>query len=150
MLDAFMHRAPPSTARIPIVYCREWSAAPKPDLKNQRRVLEDFCAARGVAGVQFGVNLKRPKFVALMDRIEARQVSHLVTAHKDRPVRFGFQWFEHFGAEHATELLVLNNKHLSPEQEMVQDLLAIGHQFFCAAGNYRNKLKEALAQDISK
>jgi putative resolvase len=54
-------------------------------LKNQRRVLEDFCAARGVANVEFveevggGLNLKRPKFVALIDRIEARQVSHLVT-----------------------------------------------------------------------
>jgi hypothetical protein len=56
-----------------------------------------------------------------MDRIEARQ--DLIIAHKDRPVRFGFSWFERLCAEHRTELLVLNNEQLSAEQEMVQDLL---------------------------
>jgi predicted site-specific integrase-resolvase len=92
---------------------------------HKRRVLEDFCAARWVANVEFveevggGLNLKRPKFVALMDRVEARQVSHLIIAHKDRLVRFGFSWFGRFCAEHGTELLVLNQEQLSPEQEMV-------------------------------
>jgi hypothetical protein len=39
-----------------------------------------------------GLNLKRPKFVAIMDRIEAREVSQLIVAHEDRWVRFGFPW----------------------------------------------------------
>lgn len=30
-----------------IAYCRVSSAAQKPDLRNQRGVLEEFCAARG-------------------------------------------------------------------------------------------------------
>ena len=68
MLDAFMRRTPPDIARAAVTYCRVSSAAQKPDLKNQRRVLEDFCAARGIANVEFveevggGLNLKRPKF----------------------------------------------------------------------------------------
>jgi len=88
-----MRRDVPRAARSPVACCQVSSAAQKPDLKNQRRVLEHFCAARGVANVEFveevggGLNLKRPKFVTLMDRIEARQVSHLIIAHKDRPVR---------------------------------------------------------------
>jgi putative resolvase len=41
-----------------------------------------------------------------------RQVSHLIIAHKDRLVRFGFPWFERFCAEHGTELMVLNNEQL--------------------------------------
>jgi predicted site-specific integrase-resolvase len=159
LLDAFMRREPPQTTRTPVAYCRVSSAAQKPDLKNQRRVLEEFCAARGVANVEFieevggGLNLKRPKFVALMDRIEARQVSHLIVAHKDRLVRFGFPWFERLCAEHGTELLVLNNEQLSPEQEMVQDLLTIVHCFSARLDglrNYRKKLNEALAEDIRK
>jgi putative resolvase len=87
-----------------------------------------------------------------MDRIEARQVSHLVIAHKDRLVRFGFQWFERFCAEHGTESLVLNNEQLSPEQELVQDLLTIVHCLYArryGLRNCRKKLKEALAQDIN-
>jgi putative resolvase len=158
-LDAFMRRSPSSSAtRVPIAYCRVSSAAQRPDLKNQRRVLEDFCAARGVANAEFveevggGLNLKRPKFVAIMDRIEAGEVSHLIVAHEDRLVRFGFPWFERFCAEHGAELLVLNNEQLSPEQEMVQDLLTIVHCFSArlyGLRNYRKKLNEALAEDIA-
>jgi excisionase family DNA binding protein len=156
-LDAFLRRTPASAARIPVAYCRVSSGAQKPDLKNQRRVLEEFCGARGVANVEFieevggGLNLARKKFVALMDRIEAGQVSHLILAHKDRLVRFGFQWFERFCEEHGCELLVLNQEKLSPEQEMVQDLLTIVHCFSArlyGLRNYRKKLDEALKSDL--
>jgi predicted site-specific integrase-resolvase len=44
LLEAFM-RGTPKVERSPVAYCRVSSAAQKPDLKNQRRVLEDFCAA---------------------------------------------------------------------------------------------------------
>jgi predicted site-specific integrase-resolvase len=92
-----------------IANCRVSSAAQKPDLKNQRRVLEQCWAARGVANIEYigevvrGLNFRRPRFVALMDRIEGREVSHLVIAHKDRLVRFGFQWFDRCRAEHGTD-----------------------------------------------
>jgi predicted site-specific integrase-resolvase len=85
-----------------------------------------------------------------MDRFEARQISHLIVAHKDRPVRFGFPWFERFCAEHATELLVLNQEQLSPEQEMVPDLLTIVQRFSARLYGLRHDrktLNEALAED---
>ena len=155
-----MKRSPTTNKpRKPVAYCRVSSAAQKPDLKNQRKILEEFCAARGIANVEFieeiggGLNLKRKKFIALMDRIEARELSHLVIAHKDRLVRFGYNWFERFCAEHGTELLVLNNEQLSPEQEIVQDLLTIVHGFSArlyGLRNYRKKLDEALKEDMAK
>jgi putative resolvase len=77
----------------------------------------------------------------------------MIVAHKDRLVQFGFPWFERFGAEPAAELLVLNNEQLSPEQEMVQDLLTIVHCFsarLCGLRNYRKKLNEALAEDVAQ
>lgn len=158
-LDALLKRPVPQTPRVPVAYCRVSSASQKPDLKNQRKVLAQFCAARGLANVEFieevggGMNLRRPKFVALMDRIEAREVSHLIIAHKDRLVRFGFPWFDRFCAEHGTDLLVLNQDDLSPEEEMVQDLLTIVHCFSArlyGLRNYRKKLDEALKKDISR
>jgi predicted site-specific integrase-resolvase len=66
-------------------------------LRKKRRVLEDFGAARGVANGAFieevggGLNLGRPKFVTIMDRVKTREVSHLMVAHQDRLVRFGLQ-----------------------------------------------------------
>jgi predicted site-specific integrase-resolvase len=140
-----------------MAYGRVSRAAQKPELKNQRRILEDFTAARGLAGVDWveevggGLNLTRPKFLAVMDAIEARQVSHLIIAHKDRLVRFGFPWFERFCTEHGCQILVLNNEQLSPEQEMVQDLLTIVQCFSArlhGLGNYKKKLKDVLGEDL--
>src|SRR5262245_56833011 len=51
--------------RITVVYMRVSSQAQKPDLLNQRTVLEQFCAARGIAVTEWvseiggGLNFKR-------------------------------------------------------------------------------------------
>lgn len=153
-LDAFLglRCEVPRPIRI-VVYCRVSSAAQRPDLANQRRALENFCAGRGFAGVEFiseiggGLNLLRPKFLDLMNSVEQRQVLTLIVAHKDRLCRFGFDWFSRFCAQHGCELLILNQESLSPEQEMVQDLLAIVHCFSArlyGLRNYRKALKSAL------
>jgi putative resolvase len=158
-LDEFLGRGHRDTPKKTIGYCRVSSAAQKPDLKNQRRVLEEFAAARGLANVEWveevggGLNLTRKKFLQVMDAIESREVSALIIAHKDRLVRFGFSWFERFCAEHGCELLVLNNETLSPEQEMVQDLMTIVHCFSCrlyGLRNYKKKLDEALKKDLEQ
>ncbi len=141
-----------------VAYCRVSSAAQKPDLHNQRRVLEEFCVARGLANVEFieeiggGLNFKRKKFLALMDDIGRREVSTLIVAHKDRLTRFGFEWFEHYAEANDCEVLVLNQEQLSPEEEMVQDLMTIVHCFssrLYELRNYRKKLHEALKGDAS-
>ena len=139
-----------------VAYCRVSSAAQKPDLANQRKVLEEFVVARGLANVEFveeiggGLNFKRKRFLALMDEIGRREVKTLILAHRDRLTRFGFEWFEHFARMNGCELLVLNQERLSPEQEMVQDLMTIVHCFssrLYGLRNYRKKLGEALKQD---
>jgi predicted site-specific integrase-resolvase len=141
-----------------VAYCRVSSAAQKPDLANQRRVLEEFVAAKGLAGVEFieevggGLNFKRKRFLELMDAIGRREIKMLILAHRDRLTRFGFEWFEHFAKINGCELLVLNQERLSPEQEMVQDLMTIVHCFssrLYGLRNYRKKLDEALKQDAN-
>ena len=73
-----------------VAYCRVSSAAQKPDLANQRRVLEEFVVARGLAGVDFveeiggGLNFQRKRFLSLMDGICRREVKTLIIAHPDR------------------------------------------------------------------
>jgi len=155
-LDCFLgqRRETPRPTRT-VVYCRVSSQAQKPDLKNQRHTLEDFCAACGLAGIEYieevggGLNLLRPKFLELMSWVEHGEVLNLVIAHKDRLCRFGFDWFSLFCKQHGCELIILNNESLSPEQEMVNDLLAIVHCFSArlyGLRNYRKALKVALAE----
>lgn len=139
-----------------IAYCRVSSAAQKPDLMNQRRVLEEFMIAKGLANVEFieeiggGLNFNRKKFKMVMDEISRREIKILILAHRDRLTRFGFDWFEHFAKNHGCEVLVLNQERLSPEQEMVQDLMTIVHCFssrLYGLRNYRKKLNEVLKQE---
>ncbi len=148
-----VHRGP----RRQVAYCRVSSQSQRTDLKHQRTVLEDFCVARGLANVEFveeiggGMNFGRKKFLALMDAVESGAVGTLMVAHKDRLTRFGYEWFERFCQQHACEILVLNQEQLSPEEELVQDLLAITRVFSSRLDglrNYRQKLQEAIHADL--
>lgn len=153
-LDSFLgqRREVPQPTRI-VAYCRVSSVAQKPDLKNQRTVIEEFCVSRGLADVEYleeiagGLNFKRKVFAAIMDSIEQNEIAMLVIAHKDRLCRFGFEWFERHCKKHGCEMLILNTEKVSPEQEMVQDLMTIVHCFssrLYGLRNYRKALKEAL------
>ena len=152
-LESYLGRTAVSAPRKATAYCRVSSQAQRPYLKNQRRIVEEFCAARGLANVEFieeiggGLNFKRPKFLTLVDSIVNGAVSTLVIAHKDRLARFGFELLKHLCAAHSCELLVINTEQVSPEQEMVQDLMAIARCFssrLYGLRNYRKALKEAL------
>jgi putative resolvase len=72
-----------------------------------------------------GLNYKRKNFNRLMELVELGHVRRLIIAHRDRLVRFGYGYFEAFCERHNTEIVVINGDTLSPEQELVQDLLAI-------------------------
>jgi len=154
-LDEFQGVVQPMTARRNIAYCRVSSMAQKPDLKNQRRVVEEFCIAHGLAGVEFieevggGLNFKRKKFLKLVDALLSGEVGTLVLAHKDRLVRFGYELLEFLCEQQGCSLLVINSEKLSPEQEMVQDLMTIIHCFssrLYGLRNYRKSLEAALAK----
>jgi len=153
-LDAFQGVVKPVEQRRTIAYCRVSSTAQKPDLKNQRSVVEDFCVAYGLSGTEFieeiggGLNFKRKKFLMLVSAIVSGEIGVLVLAHRDRLVRFGYDLLEFLCAQHGCKLLVINSEKLSPEQEMVQDLMTIIHCFssrLYGLRNYRKSLKEALA-----
>ena len=110
---------------------------------------------RGMGNVDYieevggGLNFKRPKFTELIDSIIAGEVESLVIAHKDRLARFGFDLLSHLCHTHGCELLVINTEQVSPEQEMVQDLMAITHCFSArlyGLRNYRKTLQQALRQ----
>lgn len=88
-------------ARRTVVYCRVSSPGQKDDLASQLASMEQFCLARGLAvddwisEVGGGMNLRRKKFLALMDAVDRGEIATLVVAHKDRLARFGFEYLEH-------------------------------------------------------
>ena len=144
--------------RRTVVYCRVSSQAQKPDLANQRRVLEAFCRQRNMEvdewmmAVGGGLNFKRKQFLSLVDAILEGQVERVILAHQDRLARFGYQLLVHLCETQQCELVVMNTEELSPEQELVQDLITIPHCFssrLYGLRNYRKALKKAIADDQS-
>ncbi len=49
---------------------------------------------------------------------------------KDRFIRFGYDWFEKL-CQKNTRIIVVNNESLSPNEELVQDIIFILHVFSC-------------------
>ncbi|MBM0230226.1 IS607 family transposase [Micromonospora sicca] len=138
-----------------VVYCRVSSPGQKADLASQVESMQQFCLARGLAVDEWvsevggGLNLRRKKFLALMDAIDRGEVATLVVAHKDRLARFGFEFLEHVAARNNCEIVVANQEALSPQQEMVEDLLAIVHTFSCRLYGLRRYEKELKGADLT-
>lgn len=118
-----------------IVYCRVSFVSQREDLASQRAAMETFCLGRGLAVDEWvseiggGMDLLRPKLLDVMSRVKAGRVSTLVLAHTDRLARFGFDYLAHEAASAGCDLLVANQESLSPQREMVADLLAVVHTF---------------------
>lgn len=134
-----------------IAYCRVSSQSQRPDLKNQKEAIEQFCLSSAKPNVEYieeiggGLNFKRKKFLELIDSLP--EISEIIIAHKDRLSRFGFDLLEHLCIKNDTTLTVLNIEKLSPEQEMVQDLMTIIHCFssrLYGLRNYKKDVKKAL------
>ena len=153
-LDEFIGLRTQDTRTRIIAYCRVSSTAQKPDLSNQLEILKEYCLKSGLLNVEFiseiggGLNFERKKFLEIMAAVERREVKMLIIAHKDRLARFGFEYFRHFLIKHNCKLVILNDEKMSPEQEMVKDLMTtIIHCFssrLYGLRNYRKSLKKAL------
>ena len=153
-LNSFLNLKSAPITRSKVAYLRVSSQAQKLDLENQRRILEEFCVSSGLANVDFveeiggGLNFKRPKLLKLLSDIKANKVENLILAHKDRLCRFGFDLLEWLCSQHSCKILILNQERLSPENEMVQDLMTIVHCFssrLYGLRNYRKSLRKALS-----
>ena len=139
-----------SQVRKNISYARVSSASQKKDLQSQKQALEQFCIASGkviherIEDIGSGLNYKRKNFVSLLYQVERGEIGEIVVAHKDRFVRFGFEWFENFCKQHGTEIVVMNSESLSPEEEMTKDLLSIIHCFSSRLDGLRKYKKRIL------
>ena len=138
-----------------VLYARVSTRNQRPDLLHQVAVLEQYCRQHGIIptdtiqDIGSGLNYHRKGFNQLFEDIEVGRVRQVIVAHKDRLVRFGFEWFADFCTRHGTELVVMNQETLSPEQEMVNDLLSIVHVFSArlyGLRSYRQELKHALSE----
>ena len=137
--------------RDTVIYARVSTRNQKDDLQNQVEFLKQFCNAKGIIVNQCvedfgsGLNYNRKKWNRLLDEVMENKIKTIVISNKDRFVRFGYDWFEKFCEKFNTKIIIVNNETLSPNEELVQDIISILHVFSCRLygfRKYKNQIKE--------
>lgn len=134
-----------------VIYARVSTRNQRDDLKNQVAFLKQFCNARGfivdqcVEDFGSGLNYNRKLWNRLLDEVMEQKIKTIVISSKDRFIRFGYDWFEKFCLKFNTNIIVVNNEALSPNEELVQDIISILHVFSCklyGLRKYKKQIKE--------
>ena len=122
-----------------VIYTRVSTRNQTDDLENQVDFLQNYVNAKGlivdevIRDYGSGLNYNRKKWNQLLGEGMENKVKMIFVSHKDRFVRFGFDWFEKFCNKFNVEIVVVKNDKLSPHEELVQDILSILHVFFMRA-----------------
>jgi predicted site-specific integrase-resolvase len=129
-------------------YARVSSPKQKDDLQRQINfILEKYPKAKILSEVGSSLTWGRPVFIRLMDKIILGKVDTLIITHKDRLSRFNFEPINWLCKRHNVSIIILGdekhpNDDLSPEAELIEDMLAITHSFSCKLyGRRRHKHK---------
>lgn len=134
-----------------VIYARVSTRNQKDDLKNQVEFLKTFCNSKGMIVSQCiedfgsGLNYNRKKWNQLLNEVMENKIKTIVISNKDRFIRFGYEWFEKFCEKFHTSIIVVNNETLSPNEELVQDIISILHVFSCrlyGLRKYKKQIKE--------
>ena len=126
-----------------ICYCRVSSHKQTGDLQRQVAFMQQhFPNAEVITDVASGLNYRRKGLASILERLHQGDKLTLVVAYRDRLARFGTELIEQILQQNGGELLVLNQRDLSPPEELTQDLLAILTVFSARANGLRRYRKE--------
>jgi len=134
-----------------VAYSRVSNCNQKDDLNNQFNFIKNYCNANGIivddyiSDIGSGLNYNRKKWNNLLKQVMNNEIETIYITYKDRFIRFGYDWFENLCNQFDTQIVVLNDKTTSPQQELVEDLISIIHVFSCrihGLRKYKTKIKE--------
>ena len=131
-----------------VIYTRVSTRNQADDLENQVHFLQQYVNAKGLIADDIirdygsGLNYNRKKWNQLLEEVMENKIKMILVSHKDRFVRFGFDWFEKFCNKFNVEIVVVKNEKLSPHEELVQDIVSILHVFSCRLYGLRKYKKQ--------
>lgn len=117
--------------RHTVIYGRVSTRDKKDDLARQIGVLELYCTERGfdpytLQDIGSGLNYRKKGLLKLIDLLQRNEVERLIIADKDRLLRFGSELIFALCENNGAEVIILNRPvALEPEQELVEDVLAV-------------------------
>ena len=139
---------------LKVCYCRVSSYKQKDDLQRQVEFMQsEFPGYEIVRDVGSGLNWNRKGLKSILEQAMSGTCVELVVAHRDRLCRFGFELVEWIIERTGGRIVVLRQTSLSPNEELVADLLSIIHVFSCrlhGLRSYKNKIKQVASKSAAE
>lgn len=135
-----------------IIYARVSTNNQKDDLDNQVEFLKNYANSKGliineiITDIDSGLNYNRKKWNELITDCINQKIQTIIISNKDRFIRFGYDWFEQFLLNYGVNIIVVNNDKLSPNEELIQDLISIIHVFSCKIHGLK-KYTKSISED---
>lgn len=137
-----------------VIYARVSTRNQKDDLTNQIKFMIKYSQDEGIpisniySDFGSGLNYKRKNWNKLIDDCFSGLVSKIYIAHKDRFVRFGFDWISDILKKYTgVDVISIDDVISSPEEDLIQDLVSIIHVFSCRVYGLR-KYKKKIEKDF--
>lgn len=134
-----------------VIYCRVSSRKQAEDLRRQVKFMQRiYPNDEVITDVGSGVNFKRPGLQALLERICLGEIQKISIAYKDRLARVGYDLFKQIAKIFGCEIVVVNNIETSPEEELVEDLIAITTSFSARVHGLRKYANQMSIDQIAE
>ena len=127
-----------------ICYCRVSTYGQKDDLERQIKYMKEKYPNHDIIkDVASGLNFKRKGLKKIIKLALDGELEELVVAYKDRLCRFGYELIKDLIEEYSCgKIIILNEKNLSPEEELTTDLVSIINVFGARLNGLRKYKKE--------
>ena len=117
-----------------IGYVRVSSHTQKDNLERQIELIKAYAKEKGwdieiLKDIGSGLKEDRRNFRKLLKMVMNKEVSKIVVAYPDRLTRFGFKTLEELFKGYGTEIVVINKRAKTPQEELIEDLIAIISHF---------------------
>ena len=138
-----------------IGYCRVSTKSQQNDLENQIENVKTYMYAKGyqfeiISDIGSGINYSKKGLQDLISKVNNNEVDKIVVLYKDRLIRFGFEMLEYFCTINNVEIEIIDNKEVSKEQELADDLIQIVTVFANRLYGSRSKKTRKLIEEVKK
>jgi len=127
----------PDTGKTPdhsqnsrVLYARVATGSHLEQLQRQTAdLMAEYPGTEAIAEIGSGLNFRRPRFLAMLERVIRGEIKCIVVTHQDRLVRFGFDFVEWLCSQFGCQIVVLDRQEPSWEAELMADLKTIFGKF---------------------
>jgi len=140
--------------RVIAGYARVSSATRKDDLERQKQLIRSYAKEKGYGEIEIlsdvgpAFDEKRRGFLKLLEMVTERKISKVIVPYEDRLTRFGFETLRKMFQVFGTEIEVINSEEKTPQEELVEDLMAIVSHFAGKLYGMRSRKYEEVVKGV--